>query len=87
MSDTAAPTPGTHRPIPEDALPILPVRQVVLFPGTLQPLAVGRPRSQASVQEAVRVERPVGLLLRRSEPRSAIAEQCFDEARVLFQAN
>lgn len=27
---------------------------------------------------------PVGLLLRRSEPRSAIAEQCFDEARALF---
>lgn len=31
------------------------------------------------------IHSPVGLLLRRSEPRSAIAEQCFDEARVLFQ--
>ena len=29
----------------------------------------------------------VGLLLRRSEPRSAIAEQCFAEARGLFQAS
>lgn len=28
---------------------------------------------------------PVGLLLRRSEPRSALAEQCFNEARALFQ--
>ncbi|VVM49983.1 HTH-type transcriptional regulator HdfR [Pseudomonas fluorescens] len=27
---------------------------------------------------------PVGLLLRRSEPRSAIAEQCFNQARALF---
>ncbi|MGG5288563.1 LysR family transcriptional regulator [Pseudomonas shirazensis] len=27
---------------------------------------------------------PVGLLLRRSEPRSAIAEQCFDQARIVF---
>ncbi|MNZ48573.1 HTH-type transcriptional regulator CynR [compost metagenome] len=33
------------------------------------------------------IHSPVGLLLRRSEPRSAIAEQCFDEARALFQAN
>ena len=30
------------------------------------------------------IHSPVGLLLRRSEPRSAIAEQCFDEARLLF---
>jgi len=27
---------------------------------------------------------PVGLLLRRSEPRSAIAEQCFEQARIVF---
>ncbi|ANC02340.1 LysR family transcriptional regulator [Pseudomonas putida] len=32
------------------------------------------------------IHSPVGLLLRRSEPRSAIAEQCFDEARALFGA-
>nr|WP_314619866.1 LysR family transcriptional regulator [uncultured Pseudomonas sp.] len=32
------------------------------------------------------IHSPVGLLLRRSEPRSAIAEQCFDEARALFQS-
>jgi len=38
------------------------------------------------VQEAS-IHSPVGLLLRRSEPRSAIAEQCFDEARALFQAS
>ncbi|MBA1201444.1 LysR family transcriptional regulator [Pseudomonas capeferrum] len=30
------------------------------------------------------IRSPVGLLLRRSEPRSAIAEQCFGEARGLF---
>ncbi len=32
------------------------------------------------------IHSPVGLLLRRSEPRSAIAEQCFNEARALFSA-
>ncbi|MBV4530417.1 LysR family transcriptional regulator [Pseudomonas sp. SWRI107] len=30
------------------------------------------------------IHSPVGLVLRRSEPRSALAEQCFDEARALF---
>ncbi len=33
------------------------------------------------------IHSPVGLLLRRSEPRSALAEQCFAEARTLFQAD
>lgn len=56
------------RAIPEDALIVLPVRNIVLFPGTLQPLAIGRPRSQAAAQEAaaqeaVRLERPAGVLL------------------------
>ena len=32
------------------------------------------------------IHSPVGLLLRRSEPRSAIAEQCFGEAKALFGA-
>ncbi|WHL26302.1 LysR family transcriptional regulator [Pseudomonas juntendi] len=32
------------------------------------------------------IHSPVGLLLRRSEPRSAIAEQRFAEAQALFQA-
>jgi len=62
MSDIPA---AGVRPLPEDALVILPVRQVVLFPGTLQPLAIGRPRSQQGVQEAVRLERPIGLLLQK----------------------
>ncbi|AIZ32032.1 LysR family transcriptional regulator [Pseudomonas parafulva] len=30
------------------------------------------------------IHSPVGLLLRRSEPRPAIAEQCFEHARALF---
>ena len=48
--------PGPHaqpaaRPLPEDALIILPVRNVVMFPGTVFPLTVGRDRSRAAVQE------------------------------------
>src|SRR5437868_3205907 len=50
------------RPLPDDALVILPVRNVVMFPGAVFPLTVGRERSQAAVQEAVRLERPLGVL-------------------------
>ena len=51
------------RPLPEDALIIVPVRNVVLFPGMVVPLRVDRERSQAAVQEAVRLQRPLGILL------------------------
>ena len=55
------------RPLPDDALVILPVRNVVMFPGAVFPLTVGREKSQAAVQEAVRLERPLGVLL-QSKP-------------------
>jgi ATP-dependent Lon protease len=55
------------RPIPEDALAILAVRNLVLFPGSVFPLTVGRERSRAAVQDAVRGERAIGVLL-QSKP-------------------
>ena len=51
------------RPLPDDALIIVPVRNVVLFPGMVVPLTVDRERSRAAVQEAVRLQRPLGILL------------------------
>ena len=54
------------RTLPEDALIIVPVRNLVLFPGVVLPLTVGRERSLAAVQEAVRLERPIGVLLQRT---------------------
>ena len=62
----ASPAPrgdGPARALPDDAMIILPVRNVVLFPGLVVPLGVGRERSRAALQEAVRLERPIGLLL------------------------
>src|SRR5687768_18408561 len=56
-----------NRPLPEDALIILPVRNMVLFPGLVVPLQVGRERSRAAAQEAVRLQRPIGILL-QSKP-------------------
>ena len=51
--------------MPEDALIILPVRNVVLYPGIMLPLALGRPKSIAAAQEAARGERPIGVVLQR----------------------
>jgi len=50
-------------PLPQDAVIIIPVRGAVLFPGTMLPISVGRPRSVAAAQAAVQRELPVGLLL------------------------
>jgi ATP-dependent Lon protease len=55
------------RPLPADALIVLPVRNVVLFPGLVVPITIGRERSRAAAQEAVRLERPLGILL-QSKP-------------------
>jgi ATP-dependent Lon protease len=56
---------AASRPLPDDALIILPLRNTVMFPGVVLPLSVGRERSLAAVQEAVRLERPLGVLLQR----------------------
>ncbi len=53
------------RPLPEDALIVVPLRSAVLFPGIITPLAVGRGSSVAAVQEAARQGRKVGFLLQR----------------------
>jgi ATP-dependent Lon protease len=53
------------RPLPPDGLLIIPVRNLVLFPGMVTPISIGRERSIAAAQEAVRNELPVGILLQR----------------------
>jgi len=52
-------------PLPPDALIILPVREMVLFPGLVLPITIGRPRSVAAAQQAVREQRQVGVLMQR----------------------
>jgi ATP-dependent Lon protease len=61
--NASTPDGAATRPLPADAVIILPVRNVVLFPGLIVPLAVGRERSRAAAQEAVRLQRPLGILL------------------------
>lgn len=56
---------GPAANVPADATIIVPVRRAVLFPGTVMPITVGRPRSVAAIQQAVREQRPVGILMQR----------------------
>jgi len=51
--------------LPPDALIIVPVRSFVLFPGIVMPVTVGRARSVAAAQQAIREQRPVGILMQR----------------------
>jgi ATP-dependent Lon protease len=59
--------PAAVSTLPADALIIIPVRNLVLFPGMVSPIAIGRPRSVAAAQQAVREQRQVGILLQRDE--------------------
>src|SRR5580700_421180 len=56
---------GSLPPLPPDAVIIVPVRNTVLFPGLVVPITLGRPKSAAAAQQAVREQRQVGILLQR----------------------
>ena len=53
--------------LPEDVLLILPVRNLVTFPGAVSQVSLGREMSVAAVEEAVRNNRKLGILLQKEE--------------------
>ena len=53
------------RPIPEDALILIPMRNAVMFPGVISPITIGRALSVAAASEASRSQLKVGFLLQR----------------------
>ncbi|MGL6222027.1 MAG: endopeptidase La, partial [Steroidobacteraceae bacterium] len=57
---------GARPSLPDDMLIILPVRNLVLFPGVIVPVAIKREKTVAGAQEAVRVEGKVGFLLQKN---------------------
>ncbi|MCP1849736.1 MULTISPECIES: endopeptidase La [unclassified Bradyrhizobium] len=63
-SDVSSPA-STSTPIPSDALIIVPVRNTVLFPDVIIPITIARATSIAAAQQAVREQRPIGILLQR----------------------
>jgi ATP-dependent Lon protease len=56
----------TSRPLPDDALIILPTRNLVLFPGVVLPITIGRTKSRRAAQEAARLQKPIGVLLQNN---------------------
>ena len=57
--------PQAEIDLPADVLPLVPVRNLVLFPGTVVPITMARPRSIGAAQAGVRGERPIGVVLQR----------------------
>jgi ATP-dependent Lon protease len=64
-ADSTSAAEPAHFALPPDALILIPVRNLVLFPGMVAPVSIGRERSIAAAQEAARSERPIGILLQR----------------------
>jgi ATP-dependent Lon protease len=76
---------ATSKPLPSDAMIILPVRSIVLFPGVVFPISVGRSKSVAAAQEAIRRESQIGILMQRDE--SVAEPSAIDMHRVGTAAN
>ncbi|WP_394756254.1 endopeptidase La [Rhodoferax sp.] len=55
------------KPLPSDALIIVPVRNMVLFPGMVVPISIGRESSIAAAQYAVKSDQAVGILMQKNE--------------------
>ena len=68
-NETEQTSPAGEQPkapgLPEDMLIILPVRNLVMFPGIVLPVAIKREKTVAGAQEAVRAEAKVGFLLQK----------------------
>lgn len=68
-AETVQTAPGEERPTGTTAvmrLPILPLRDTVVFPDTMVPLAVGQPRSIRLIDDILRGDRQLGLVAAKS---------------------
>jgi ATP-dependent Lon protease len=68
--DETALAPGLH-PIPDNAIAIIPVRNMVLLPGLVVPIAIGRKGSIAATQYAIKGARPLGILMQHNPKTEA----------------
>ena len=55
-----------NEPLPEE-LPLLPLRNTVLFPGVVIPITVGRDKSIRLIREAYRGDRTIGVVAQKSD--------------------
>src|SRR3954451_23674259 len=47
-------------------MPFLPIRNIVVFPGTVMPLNVGRPKSKALLDEVMPGDKLIGVVTQRN---------------------
>jgi ATP-dependent Lon protease len=68
MSDQDTPLAAPPPPAapPSDALIVLPMRNLVMFPGVVSPATIGRASSVAAMQQAIREQRQVLVVLQRN---------------------
>ena len=60
-SDPVDTTPA----LPPDAIAVIPMRNIVLFPGMIVPATIGREQSILAAEFAAKTDHPVGILLQR----------------------
>src|SRR5215472_9779617 len=75
MSEKKGPPPAAARPPSEeepvnfgDELPVLPIRNAVLFPGAVAPFDVGREKSVALVEDVDNLPSPVIAIFAQRDP-------------------
>ncbi|MGC4088873.1 MAG: LON peptidase substrate-binding domain-containing protein [Polyangiaceae bacterium] len=74
MSDKKKPSPPQPPPVNEedikfgDELPVLPIRNAVLFPGAVAPFDVGREKSVALVEDVHNLQNPVIAIFAQRDP-------------------
>ncbi|SDH73810.1 endopeptidase La [Nitrosomonas sp. Nm132] len=56
---------ATQFELPDDVIALIPMRNVVLFPHVLMPITVGRVKSIATIEHALRSDSPIGIVLQR----------------------
>ncbi len=67
---TATHTTGKPLAIPEESLAIVPVRNLVLFPGMIVAVAMDGEKSVAAAQFAIKAQRPIGILM-QTDPQES----------------
>ncbi len=78
MSGRGEPAPAGEKsppPLPAGSLPVLPLRNAVLFPGIITSFSVGRAASVKAVEEAVRQESQVGVITQRDGDEESPASE------------
>ena len=79
MSKSESRTPANPPTADSEPLPMLPLKDLVVFPRMVMPLLVGRPRSVAAVEEALASGRPLFLCAQKdASVDSPMLEDMYD---------